>query len=367
MVKLQPLKQQVMVITGASSGIGLVTARMAARHGVRLVLAARNSDALHQLADEINREGGQAVPVPTDVGKLRDMERLAETAMNSFGGFDSWVNNAGISIFGPAYEVSIEDMERMFATTFWGVVYGSRLAAQHFMQRGRAGAIINIGSLFGDRATAIQSTYSAAKHAVHGWTDALRMDLEAAHAPVSVTLIHPGRIDTPYNEHARNYYPQQVAHIGMIYPPEAVAEAILYAAEHPVRDVFVGSQAKAVAVGGAIAPRLMDKVMERYMFATQLTDRPAINDQTNALYRPGYGMQERGSHEGWHRSSSMYVKATKNPALATLATVGAGEALLALISNLSQNGSTDGATQASKVEPIPIHHEEQEQASHLTL
>lgn len=161
------------------------------------------------------------------------------------------VNVAGISIFGRNDEVTIPDMRRMFETTFWGVGYGSRLAAAHLKQRG-GGVLINVGSIFGDRTTAVQSTYSAAKHAVHGWTDALRMDLEANDVPISITLIHPGRIDTPYNEHARNYVPKQAAHVGMIYPPEAVAEAILYAAEHPVRDVFVGGQAKFGAVFGAV-------------------------------------------------------------------------------------------------------------------
>ncbi len=147
-------------------------------------------------------------------------------------------------------DVSIPDMKRMFDTDFWGVVYGSRAAANHYQQRGSAGALINVGSFLGDRAVAVQSTYSAAKHAVHGWTDALRMELEADKAPVSVTLIHPGRIDTPYNEHARSYMPNQPAHRGMIYPPEAVAEAILYAAEHPKRDMFVGLQAKLLAILG---------------------------------------------------------------------------------------------------------------------
>ncbi len=251
-------------------------------------------------------------------------------AIAEFGSFDTWVNNAGISIFGRCEEVSIPDMKRMFDTDFWGVVYGSRAAVKHFRQRGSSGALINVGSFLGDRAVAVQSTYSAAKHAVHGWTDALRMELEEEKAPVSVTLIHPGRIDTPYNEHARSYMPKQPAHRGMIYPPEAVAEAILYAAEHPKRDMFVGFQAKFLAVLGALSPRLTDKLMEIWAFPSQQSDRPSRDREDNALYRAGYGMHERGTHQGWIRSGSLYVKAEKHPVLTTMAVASLGVTILLL-------------------------------------
>jgi NAD(P)-dependent dehydrogenase (short-subunit alcohol dehydrogenase family) len=205
-------------ITGASSGIGLVTARMAASQGAKLVVTAGNEEALRQLVEEIRSKGGQAIYVVADVGKEEDVDRIAEVAIAELGGFDTWVNNAGISIFGRCMDVSIPDMKRMFDNDFWGVVYGSRAAVRHYQERGSNGALINVGSFLGDRAVAVQSTYSAAKHAVHGWTNALRMELEKDKAPVSVTLIHPGRIDTPYNEHARSYMPNQPAHRGMIYP-----------------------------------------------------------------------------------------------------------------------------------------------------
>lgn len=323
--QLKPLQNQVMVITGASSGIGLVTARMAAKRGTKLVLAARNEDALKQLTEEIRSKGGQATYVVADVGIEEDVNRIAEVAIREFGTFDTWVNNAGVSIFGSCEEVTIPDMKRMFDTDFWGVVYGSRAAVKHFKERGVNGALINVGSFFGDRATPVQSTYCCAKHAVHGWTDALRMELEAQKAPVSVTLIHPGRIDTPYNEHARSYLSKQPAHRGMIYPPESVAEAILFAAEHPKRDMYVGFQAKFFAVLGAIAPRLMDKLMEVWMYPSQHSDRPSRSREDNALYHAGYGMHERGTHQGWIRSGSLYVKAEKHPVMATVtvATLGA--------------------------------------------
>ena len=336
-ISLKPLRNQVIVIIGASSGIGLVTARMAAKQGAKVVLAARNEDALHQLSEEIRSQGGSATYVVADVGKEEDVNRIVDKAISEFGDFDTWVNNAGISIFGRCLDVSIPDMKRMFDTDFWGLVYGSRAAANHFKQRGSAGALINVGSFLGDRAVAVQSTYSAAKHAVHGWTDALRMELEAEKAPVSVTLIHPGRIDTPYNEHARSYMPNQPAHRGMIYPPEAVAEAILYAAEHPKRDMSVGLQAKLLAILGGMFPRLTDKLMEVWAFPSQQSDRPSRDREDNALYRAGYGMHERGTHQGWIRSGSLYVKAEKHPVFTTIAVASLGAATWLLTTSIVQN------------------------------
>lgn len=324
-IALKPLNQQVIVITGASSGIGLVTARMAAKQGAKLVVAARNEDALRQLVEEIRHQGGQAIYVVADVGQEEEVNRIAERAIAEFGGFDTWVNNAGVSIFGRCMEVTIPDMKRMFDTNFWGVVYGSRAAVNHFRQKpAGSGALINTGSFFGDRAVAVQSTYAASKHALHGWTDALRMELEADGTPVSVTLIHPGRIDTPYNEHARSYLTKQPAHRGMIYPPEAVAEAILFAAAHPRRDMFVGFQAKFLAVLAGMFPRLTDKLMEFYAFPSQQSDRPSRDREDNALYRAGYGLHERGTHQGWIRSGSLYVQVEKYPVAATIAIASIG-------------------------------------------
>jgi short-subunit dehydrogenase len=314
-VSLRPLDQQVVVITGASSGIGLVTARCAAQRGAKVVIAARNEQALTDLAQEIRSAGGSALPVVADVGRQEDVARIAAAALAEYGRFDTWVNNAGVSIFGEIPQVSIEDMHRVMDTVYWGVVYGSLQAVEHYRDRAEPGAIVTVGSLFGDRSTPIQSTYASAKHAVHGFTDALRVELQHEHDPISVTLIHPGRIDTPYNEHAQSYVAAQPAHRGMIYPPEAVAEAILHAAEHPVRDVYVGAQAKVVQLAGALVPRVVDKIMSWYMWPSQLDPhRSSIPREDSALWHAGYGGQERGSHVGWHRKGSWTVSALTHPA-----------------------------------------------------
>lgn len=323
-IKLRKLEEQVIVITGASSGIGLVTARMTAARGAKVVLAARNETALKQLAEELTNKGYSAIYVKADVGREEDVQKIAEAAIKEFGRFDTWVNNAGVSIFGHIMDVSNEDMKRMFDTNFWGVVYGTKQAVKHFKERGIPGALINVGSLYGDRGTVIQSTYAAAKFAVHGFTESLRMELAKENAPVSVTLIHPGRIDTPYNEHAHSYLDKQPAHGGMIYPPEAVAEAILHSAENQKRDMYIGSQVKLLEHFGTVMPRLIDKLMEVFLYPTQHANRPSNRRDESALYNAGYGLHERGTNVGWIRSGIWYVKMSKRPVLSSIALAGAG-------------------------------------------
>jgi NAD(P)-dependent dehydrogenase (short-subunit alcohol dehydrogenase family) len=353
-LRLKPLDEQVILITGASSGIGLVTARMAATAGAAVVAVARNEAALRDLVEEIRSRGGRAAHVVADVGRQEDVERAAAAAVEAFGRVDTWVNNAGISIFGPLVDVPMADWHRMFDTVYWGMVYGSLAAAHHFDARGGPGAIVNVGSFFGDQATPVQSSYSSAKFAVHGFTDALRMELEHDHQPVSVTLVHPGRIDTPYNEHAGNHMPMQPIHRGMVYPPEAVAEAILWSAAHPKRDMYVGSQAKLAALLGMFAPRLTDRIMERIMYTShQARERVSSGPRSRALFEAGYGGHERGTHEpAWLRSSSLYVKATKRPALTAAvaaAAVGAGiVAGAALVGSRGSRPGTDAVGRAAR-------------------
>lgn len=185
-VKLKKLSDQVIVITGASSGIGLVTARMAAKRGARLILNARNEATLQRVCDEIIEAGGEAYHVAGDVGQFDDVQNIANEAIDRFGGFDTWVNNAGVSIYGPVLDQSLEDQRRLFDTNYWGVVHGSMVACAHLRKRG--GTLINVGSVLSDVAIPIQGTYCATKHAVKGYTDALRLELEEDGAPISVSL-----------------------------------------------------------------------------------------------------------------------------------------------------------------------------------
>ena len=323
---LKPLREQVIVITGASSGIGLVTARMAAERGAKVVALARNEAALAVLVEDIGRSGGTAIHVVCDVGDLDQVRRARDAAVQAFGRIDTWVNNAGISIFGEVWNVPLESWRRMFDTTYWGVVHGSLAAIEHFRARGGPGAIVITGSFFGERAPPVQSTYSSAKFAVHGFADAMRQEIMHNGWPISVSVVKPGRIDTPYNEHAGQYMPMQAVHRGLIYPPEAVAEAILWCAAHPKRDMYVGFQSKAATVIGHFAPHLADQIMSGLMYRThQSKTRRVHGSRERALFEPGYGGQARGTHEPQMlRHRSYYVPMTEHPWLAVAALAMAG-------------------------------------------
>jgi short-subunit dehydrogenase len=334
-IKLKPLNEQVIVITGASSGIGLVTARMAAKHGASLVLAARSDEPLRKLAAELTASGTKAVPVVTDVALEKDVEHIADKAMARFGRFDTWVNNAGISIYGTLLEVAREDMRRLFETNFWGLVNGSLVAARHLKQHG--GAIINVGSTLSDRAIPMQGAYCASKHAVKGFTDALRMELEAEKAPVSVTLVKPAAIDTPYSQHAKNYMDVEPKNPPPVYAPEVVAEIILHCAQHPERDVFAGAGGKFISAQGYYAPRFTDKYMEHTMIQQQRTNRPRHGDK-NGLYGPSGDLRERGDYPGHVFERSLYSKASLHPLLTAAIVIGAGIGVATLLRNRSPNG-----------------------------
>ncbi|MDX5418778.1 MAG: SDR family oxidoreductase [Hymenobacteraceae bacterium] len=349
-IKLKPLHDQVIVITGASSGIGLATAFAAAKKGARLVLAARNEQALQDIAQEINENGGQAIPVRADVGRQQDVQRIADVALSHFGGFDTWVNDAGVSIYGRLLEVSDDDNRRMFDTNFWGLVYGSQMAAMHLRNRG--GAIINIGSVLSDVAIPMQGMYSASKHAVKGFTDALRIELEEEDAPVSVTLIKPSAINTPYPEHARNYTDHKLTLPPPVYEPEEVANAILYAATHQKRDITVGGGGKFMSITNRLAPGLMDLSSEELMTDQQLLDEPA-KQREGALHRPGEGGRIHGHIEDT-MSTSLYTRAVTHPVITGAVVAAAGAAAIALMGKgrKKQNNHEDDRPQ--KVDVVEI-------------
>ena len=324
-VQLKRISEQVIVITGATSGIGLTTARKAAQRGAKVVLAARNEDALKQLTFELSKRGCSVIYVVADVGIEEDVRKVAQAAIERFGGFDTWVNNAGISIFGRNEDIPLADQRRLFQTNFWGVVHGSLVAAEHLKKRG--GAIINLGSEVSDRAIPLQGMYSASKHAVKGFTDSLRLELEAEGAPVAVTLIKPAALDTMFVEHAKNYMDVEPRLPPPIYAPDVAADAILHAAENVKRDIFVGGAARLVSSTAYHAPRLLDGYMKRFLFRQQKSGMPARDRNQNSLYQPGPDLKERQGYPGHVCESSLYTAAAMRPKLVTALMVGVGLAL----------------------------------------
>jgi short-subunit dehydrogenase len=335
-VSLKPLREQVIVVTGASSGIGLATAQAAAQAGARVVLAARNSDALAEIERDLNRGGKRAVAVTADVTRREDVGKIADTAISQFGGFDTWVNNAGVSIIGRLDEVSEEDHRQLFEINFWGTVHGSFVAAKHLKRRG--GALINVGSVLSDVVVPLQGMYCASKHAVKGFTDALRIELEKGNAPISVTLIKPTSIDTPFTRHARNYTEHEFKLPPPVYRPEEVAKAILHAATHPERDIFVGGAGRMMSTFGHQAPRTADRVAEAFLFDQQQRDEPPSDPEGN-LYRPGFGGRVRGDHPGYVMKTSLYTRASRHPILTALALTAAAGVAVALLGGGSDGGS----------------------------
>ncbi|WP_041778901.1 SDR family oxidoreductase [Beijerinckia indica] len=323
-IRKKPLSEQVIVITGASSGIGLATALSAAKQGAKVVLASRNDAILAKIADDIRKNGGQALELVTDVTRREDLEYLAAETLKVFGAFDTWVNNAGISIFGRIEDVSDEDHHRLFETNFWGTVYGSTIAIQHLKHHG--GRLINMGSMASDVAIPLQGMYCASKHAIKGFTDALRMELEAENAPVSVTLIKPASINTPFPDHAKNYMDRRPKLPPPIYAVEDVADAILHAAVHGPRDIYVGGSSKLISSLHKQIPAATDWMGTHLLTKTQDIDGYGAIDE-NALYKPGHDGEIHGKTPH-HVMHSTYTKASLHPALTNVLLAGATAMLL---------------------------------------
>jgi short-subunit dehydrogenase len=348
-VRLKPVSEQVVVITGGSSGIGLATARMFAERGARgLVLVARNKDELEKIAAELTSGGTRAIAVPGDTANREDLETVARRAKEEFGGFDTWVNGAAVSIYGRLWETPVEDQRRLFEVNYWGFVNGSLIAARELGPRG--GAIINIGSVLSERAMIYQTQYSASKHAVKAFTDGLRMEIERDGMPISVTLIKPSAIDTPYPEHARNYLADELSLPPPIYDPHLVAKAIVFAAEHQKRELTVGFGGWAIGAMGTVAPRLTDKAMEAMGYVTQTTDEPGRRSMRDNLYKPRQDGDEHSSLTTFTRQSSLFLEAQMRPVTTMLAMAGVGVLLAAALMVPRRPGS--GRTPARRYEKV---------------
>ncbi|WP_414473163.1 SDR family oxidoreductase [Microvirga sp. M2] len=329
-VRQKPVEEQVIVITGASSGIGLATAHHFASRGAKgLVLAARNEEALRKVADELGRNGTRAVAVPADVSKREDLERISRTAIDTFGGFDTWVNDAAVALYGAVDKIPLDDQRQLFEVNYWGVVNGSLIAAEHLRDRG--GTIINVGSVLSERTMILQTPYSASKHAVKAFTDGLRMELEDQGAPIAVTLIKPSSIDTPYVEHARNYLDKEAAVPPPTYDPRLVAKAIVFASEHQRRELTIGFGGWMIGAMGNVAPRLLDKAMEATGYGSQTTNQPERRRMRDNLYRAREDGDMYSSLPGEPRKTSLLLEAQLHPFATAAVLAGAAAAVASLV------------------------------------
>ena len=266
-----------MVITGASSGIGRETAIQAGAAGARVVLASRNGEALNEVAEIIRSTGGVALTVVADVSQWPDVEQIAGDTMERFGRIDTWVNNAAVGLYSTVEQLTIAEVDQVIQVNLLGAIYGVKAAFPHMISQG-SGTIINVASIEAERAFPLQAPYAAAKHGLKGFSEALRVELQREHPGVSVTLILPASVDTPFYDRARSKLGVRPRPVPPVYTPGEVAESILRAAEHPSRTVVVGNAGKLLILAQKLSPSLVDKVfgLGGFAFRAQQSDKPVV-------------------------------------------------------------------------------------------
>jgi short-subunit dehydrogenase len=309
----KPISEQVVVVTGASSGIGLGTAKLAAKKGAKVVLNARHEEALKEIVSEIRQAGGEAIYVAGDVADPQTSDQIASHALETFGRIDTWVNNAGVSTFGYLTEVPLEEQRRIFEVNFWGLIYGSLKAVS--VMKSPGGRIINMGSASSERSIAVQGIYSSSKHAVKAFTDALRLELEDLRLPVSVTLILPGPIHTPFLDHAENHLDREPSFPPPVYSTDVAAKATVECMESYHRHVFVGGGGKALSILETLSPRLADFYAHLFLFSGQRAEEPADPRRKPNVFEPPphEGDVHGSSYKGHVSKSSLYTEMVMNP------------------------------------------------------
>ena len=317
---LKPLNQQSIVITGATSGIGLSTARRAARAGACVFMIARGQDDLRALCEELQGQGARVAFAVADVADYEALAEAADKCRRLFGGFDTWINNAGVSIIGSVLETTLEDQRRLFETNYWGVVNGSTIAAEHLRGRPGGGAIINVGSTLSDAPAPIRGAYSASKHAVKGFTNALRMELLQEKAPISLSLVKPAAVDSPYDRHARNLAGYAAQSPQPVYATHVVADAILWCATHPTREITVGGGGRLIAAFYSALPGIAEPLFARFAPSLMRDRGSAYEPYEDGLYDASDDGLDEEVYYPMVRQFSVLAEARKHPGI-TVGTV----------------------------------------------
>ncbi|MDQ2077197.1 SDR family oxidoreductase [Marinimicrobium sp. ABcell2] len=306
MKKSNKSRDLVVVITGASSGIGRATAHAFAREGATLVLAARREEALRETLHECEELGGRGIVVPTDVGDSEQVDRLADAAVEAYDRLDVWVNNAAVSLFGRLEETPREDYEHVLRTNLLGIVNGARAAIRQFREQGK-GRLINVSSMVGHSGQPYVSAYVTSKWAIRGLTESLRMELSDA-PNISATVISPASIDTPIFQHAGNYTGRPIKAMKPVYPPEQVAAAIVRAAHarSPRREIIVGNAGRMMAMVRTLIPPLGERMMRQQVETDHFAEGPPVDLGSGTVNEPasGKGSVRGGWIEREHGNSS---------------------------------------------------------------
>jgi NADP-dependent 3-hydroxy acid dehydrogenase YdfG len=316
----------VVVITGASAGVGRATARAFARAGARVALLGRGREGLAAARDEVEAAGGSAIAIATDVANAGEVEAAAEQIEAELGPIDVWVNNAMATVFAPFSEVTAEEYRRATEVTYLGTVHGTMAALKRMLPRDR-GTIVQVGSALAHRAIPLQAAYCGAKHAIKGFTQSLRCELLHERSSVRVTMVQLPALNTPQFDLARSRMPRRAQPVPPIYQPEVAADAIVWAARHPRRELYVGAPTVLAILVERVAPALGDLYLARTGYESQQTDEPE-RDRPDNLFEPVPG--DHGAHGRFDREASgrsLQLLATKRRALI----LAGGAALVALL------------------------------------
>jgi NAD(P)-dependent dehydrogenase (short-subunit alcohol dehydrogenase family) len=289
----KPVSEQVAVVTGASSGVGRAIARAFGARGAKVGLIARTEEALEHCAREIRDAGGEALVLPLDVSDAAAVERAADAVVSRFGRIDTWVNDAMVSVFSRALEMRPEEYERVTKVNYLGFVYGTLAALRRMRDQGEGG-IIQIGSALVYRSIPLQSAYCASKAAIRGFTDSLRSELQHDGIPVHLSILELPAVNTPQFDVVRSRLPRRPQPVPPIYQPEVIAEACLYVAEHPARELWIAPSTIRAIVGQKVVPGFADRFLARHGFDAQQTDEPAPPSRPDNVDRPLPG--DRGAH-----------------------------------------------------------------------
>lgn len=318
---------RVVVITGASAGVGRATARRFAEAGDDVALLARGEEGLAVALKEVEAAGSRGIAIPVDIADHRAVEDAAEQVERELGEIDVWVNNAMLTVFGPVEQVSPEEYRRVTEVTYLGTVHGTLAALSRMRTRG-SGVIVQVGSALAYRSIPLQSAYCAAKHAALGFTDSLRTELIHEGSGIELTMVHLPALNTPQFVWSRNKMRRKPQPVPPIFQPEVAAEAIEWASRAGRREVWVGVPTALTILGQRTVPGLLDRYLGRKGYGSQLRSAPADEDKTDNLMTPVSGdFGAHGPFDQRSRSSSVQLWLTKHRG--AIAAVGAG--LLAMI------------------------------------
>jgi NAD(P)-dependent dehydrogenase (short-subunit alcohol dehydrogenase family) len=306
-MRLKSIAQQVVVIMGASSGIGRATALRFAKRGAKLVVSARGAPGLASLVAAIRQGGGEAEAVPADAASFEQVQAVAARAIEAHGRLDTWVHLAAVSVYAPFEHTTPEEFRRVIDVNLLGQAHGAWAALPHLRREGR-GALIHVSSVEARRALPWQSAYAASKHGVEGFLEALRLELQHEGVAISVTNVMPASINTPLFTRARSKLGVKPQGLGPLYQPGPVAEAILYAAEHPARDLVVSGAGQALLLLQRLSPALADTYLRLTGFTGQRTQVPRSAGTPDNLFHPLEGDERiEGDLRDRAHSTSLYT------------------------------------------------------------